>query len=230
MAAGSSWLLWQLADSALPVGGFAHSSGLESAVQLCEVPNVGDFAREVVRNTVTSNLPFVSAAHRGSSTPLESERHRVEELDRGINLVLAGNSVARRASIALGQAYLAALRGIPKVRERAEHLRAKIRAKEIFGHLAVVFGCACSWLEVGLKDTQRLFIFSTIRGVISAAVRLGSLGTFEAQGVQSSLYSDAEYLLGKFEGLSVDQAHISSPLVEIFQGCHDRLYSKLFTS
>jgi hypothetical protein len=31
------WLVWQLADSALPTGGFAHSGGLEAAWQHGEV-------------------------------------------------------------------------------------------------------------------------------------------------------------------------------------------------
>jgi urease accessory protein len=33
------WLLWQLADSAFPTGGFAHSGGLEAAWQHGEIRN-----------------------------------------------------------------------------------------------------------------------------------------------------------------------------------------------
>src|SRR5438270_9320121 len=33
----SDWVIWQLVDSAFPGGGFAHSAGLEAALQLGEI-------------------------------------------------------------------------------------------------------------------------------------------------------------------------------------------------
>src|SRR5450432_522762 len=38
------WLLWQLADSAFPTGGFAHSGGLEAAWQHGEIRGAEDLA------------------------------------------------------------------------------------------------------------------------------------------------------------------------------------------
>uniref|UniRef100_A0A7S3A2Y7 Urease accessory protein UreF n=1 Tax=Rhodosorus marinus TaxID=101924 RepID=A0A7S3A2Y7_9RHOD len=232
--ASGIWLLWQLADSAFPVGGFSHSVGLEAAQQLGEIHDLDDYTLEVVRNVATSGLPFVSAAcsdFRSSSQ--EGPREvcpRAIELDRRLDLLIAGNAVGRRASIAQGLAFLAAVRTLPETAEVSSTLRGLVKEKRLCGHFPVVFGYACSALGIDIGEIQRLFLFITLRGIISAAVRLGIVGTFEAQRVQSSLYGKAETILSEFAGLSVDDAHVSSPLVEIFQSCHDRLYSRLFTS
>ena len=44
VGAENYWLLWQLADSAFPTGGFAHSGGLEAAWQHGEVRNRNDLS------------------------------------------------------------------------------------------------------------------------------------------------------------------------------------------
>ena len=37
-----SWLVWQIADSGFPTGGFAHSGGLEAAWPIDVVPTIGN--------------------------------------------------------------------------------------------------------------------------------------------------------------------------------------------
>jgi len=61
------WLLWQLADSAFPTGGFAHSSGLEAAYQQGEVRGRDElraFLETSLRQQFHFALPFVVGAHR----------------------------------------------------------------------------------------------------------------------------------------------------------------------
>jgi urease accessory protein len=65
-AQANDWLLWQLADSAFPTGGFAHSGGLEAAWQHGEIRGADDlssFLETYMCQTATSMIPFVNAGH-----------------------------------------------------------------------------------------------------------------------------------------------------------------------
>jgi urease accessory protein UreF len=47
-------------------------------------------------------------------------------------------------------------------------------------------------LDVCLADAQRAFLFVTLRGVMSAAVRLGLVGAYEAQEAMASLAGEID--------------------------------------
>ena len=80
------------------------------------------------------------------------------------------------------------------------------------------------------QATARLYLFMSVRGWLSAAVRLGIIGPHEAQRMQASLSPQiAECSLAGWN-LSADLAAQTTPLLDILQAGHDRLYSKLFQS
>ncbi len=59
---------------------------------------------------------------------------------------------------------------------------------------------------------------------------MGIVGPMEAQSLQHRLAPRAEEVLARCEGLSVDDIAQTSPLLDIWQGAQDRLYSRLFQS
>jgi urease accessory protein len=216
-------LLLQLADSAFPAGAFAHSGGLEAAVQLGEVTasSLERYALHSLEQAGAGALPMVTAAH--------ASPERAAELDRRYDAFLT-NHVANRASRALGKAWLAAASsafGTTALRD----LRARGRDERGFsGHFAPVFGTVAALLDIECHDAQRLFLFLHLRGLVSSAVRLGIVGPLEAQALQYRLADALESVLSRCAGLREYHLATTAPLVDIFQGHHDRLYSRLFSS
>ena len=218
----SDWLLWQLADSAFPTGGFAHSGGSEAAWQHGELRGRADlasFLEASLGQLGRASLPFVGAAHRGPD--------RLVALDRLCD-AFTSNHVANRASRLQGRALLATAERIfpggplQRLREPS-HLPP-------CGHLAPVFGAVMGALGLDGRATARMFFFQHLRGLLAGAVRLGIVGPMEAQSLQHRMAPLAEEVLARCEGLSVDDIAQTSPLLDIWQGAQDRLYSRLFQS
>ena len=170
-----SFLVWQLIDSGFPAGGFAHSAGLEATMHHGEVADragVLSFARQALSQAGRSALPMVTAAHRAPAT--------LAELDRLFDIFLS-NPIANRASRAQARALLTSVRrSFPRATALAS-IEQAVRKERLCSHYAPMFGAVFEALEVDLVETQRAFLFMNVRSIASAAVRLGLLGSFEAQ-------------------------------------------------
>jgi urease accessory protein len=227
----SDFTLWQLADSAFPTGGFAHSAGLEAAWQHGEVRKRGElvsFVEASLHQIGRAALPFVAAAH--------GEPDRIVEFDSLCD-VFTTNHVANRASRSQGRAFLLAVRRIflergsqPAGTRKDMATSREMEMPAPFTHFAPIFGVCLRKIEIPADTAIRLFFFNHLRGLLAAAVRLNIVGPMEAQMLQRQFSLVAEEILERCASLTLDDIAQTSPLLELWQGGQDRLYSRLFQS
>ncbi len=218
----ADWLIWQLADSGFPAGGFAHSSGLEAAWQQGEVTaaSLPSFVRDAVVQAGRGGVPFVGAAH--------DEPGELPAIDERCDAFLR-NPIANRASRVQGRAWLGTIeRAFP--RPDVISFCADVRARSMARHYAPVVGATLRTLGVDRQASLRLFLFGVCRGTLSAAVRLGIVGTTDAQRVLAERADDLDCALAATGTLTIDEAAHTSPIIDLCQAAHDRLYSRLFQS
>jgi urease accessory protein len=215
------WLTWQIVDSAFPTGAFAHSWGLESAWQHGEIEDAGQlraFLDASILQAGFATLPFVNAAHPNPDA--------LEALDDIAEAFLT-NPVANRASRIQGRTLVAtAARIWPSPDLRA----LQSRADGTCAHVAPLAGAAFRFVGLPLDATQGVLLYGTARGVLSAAVRLGIVGSYEAQRMQHACRGQLQAVARRCANLTIDDLAQTAPIVDLLQSGHDRLYSRLFQS
>ena len=217
----SDWLVWQVVDSAFPTGAFAHSWGLEAAWQQGEIQDRGalrGFLDAAIQQAGCAALPLATAAYRAPE--------RVCELDALDDACLL-NAVANRASRIQGRTLVATA---ARVWPSPALVRIQRDAASGTAHVAPFSGATFAALGLSLRTTQQVLLFATARGVLSAAVRLGIVGSYEAQQLQVECGEQLDDVLAACADL--DERHLTqtAPILDLLQAGHDRLYSRLFQS
>lgn len=240
-----------LSDSALPLGSFAFSSGLESYLahhklsppSPSQLPLFNTFLRLSLSTLASTALPYVLAGYR--------DPQALETLDNDFD-ASTPCTVARRASIAQGRALLAVWERSYKTQYQSSHndsedstRTAAVEALTSFthllrttpssnlnAHLPPLFGLLTRILALPLRHAAYLFLFSHARTVVSAGVRASVMGPYQAQALLAS-----SELQGRIWGLvdegwerGTEEAGQSVPVMDLWVGRHEKLYSRIFNS
>ncbi|XVF64433.1 hypothetical protein PTKIN_Ptkin09bG0169300 [Pterospermum kingtungense] len=221
------WSQWQLLDSILPTGGFAHSFGLEAAIQTRFVTGPDDlktFISHLLENTGSLILPFVY------STTMNPTLENWQRLDRILDATLT-NEVGRKASVSQGSSLMRVAASVFAEFPSLKSMRdASIGSGTVSFHHAPVFGLISGVIGMDSGSSQRAYMFITMRDVISAATRLNLVGPLGAAVLQHQIAPVAEALTTKWMDRPVEDACQTAPLLDTIQGCHGYLFSRLFCS
>ncbi|PAN04215.1 hypothetical protein PAHAL_1G049100 [Panicum hallii] len=221
------WTQWQVLDSILPTGGFAHSYGLEAAMQSRMVNNQEDlrsFVIQVLENTGSLLLPFVYCASKSPDTAAWVK------LDQLLEATLT-NEVGRKASTSQGSALLRVAASVfIEIQALQDLRRTLLSSKNVSFHHAPIFGLICGLVGFDSETVQRAYMFVTMRDVFSAATRLNLIGPLAASVLQHQVAADAERMVQKWRDRDVSEASQTAPLLDALQGCHAYMFSRLFCS
>lgn len=283
----SGHFLLLLSDSALPLGSFAFSSGLESFLAHSRQSSSTAKARNAPPTTTpqpttpqalfhaflplslssyaAAALPFVLAAHRDPSP------HSLAALDDALDAAVIC-TVGRRASVAQGRALLGVwdrcfAPGAPPAagagegarlggtaRDRLRAFAAVVRAGGSAGdaaggssaagsdddalpaaasaHLPPLFGAVSEALGLSARQAAYVFLLGQAKAVVSAAVRAGVLGPYQAQRALAG--AEVRELLGRLVDREweskVEEAGQNAPVMDLWMGRHEMLYSRIFNS
>ena len=107
---------------------------------------------------------------------------------------------------------------------------AKIKAKELHGHSAIVFAMVCAGLQVDLPTTLSVYLFSSATSLIQNGVRGIPLGQTDGQKILRELQPVLAEVVEKIMILTENQFGAGAIGLEIAQMMHEQLSVRLFMS
>ncbi len=218
----------QLGDSALPIGGFSHSWGLEAAIFHGAVRAAADLERWIGDWLMLAAGPLegvvLAAAFRAAACKDWPTVLHANEL-LGVSLA---PPTLRNASRDMGDQLLSLAESWPWCADLVQDLRHALPRGP--WHHATVFGALAIRCEVNPAQAVAVWLHQAALGMIGAGVRAIPIGHTHGQQILARLQDFFPALAADLAARPLETAGSSCPAYEVT--CHDqsRLYTRLFRS
>ncbi len=221
--------LLHLSDTALPIGGFSHSSGLETYVHEGTV-NDKNSAKEFSVQQLSKNIFYTDAAllSLAYDAACNNDLKTIIDLDDICTAVKLPREI-RIASNKLGIRLL-------KIFENDDAFillkkyKDCILKEEAFGHYCISFGILSHAMNIDKRQALTGFYYNAANGFITNSVKLIPLGQHDGQEILMSLFPLINELGQK--SLQPDKEMIGYCCAGFDIRCmqHEQLYSRLYMS
>ena len=218
--------LLQFGESMFPIGGFAFSGGLESAVQkrvVTDAATLEAFARTAVEQAASGDGIAVVWAHRAAAAGDLDELARIDGRVYARKL----SSETRTMSVRMGKKFAeigAEVTGLPLLAA----WRDRVGAGSTPGCYPVAL--ALNFAAQGLAERDAFVVhhYGVASMILSAALRLMKIGHVDTQRLLYRLNTGADAAYEEAARLRLDDMAGFAPLAEILAAAHVKAHVRLF--
>jgi urease accessory protein len=222
--------LLQLGDSALPIGGYSHSWGLEAAIDGGAVRDAGELERWV-RSWLRHALgPCEGVVAAGVCRAAQAgDWPRVREANDMLWASLSPPTL-RYASRDLGEQLLRLAEVWPWAGACVEALRQAAPSAFAGWHHAPVFGALAAAAGATAQEAVLVYLHQAALGTIGAGVKAIPIGHTHGQQILAYLHQVIDALAADLAVRDLSSAGSFCPAYEVLCHAQQALYTRLFRS